>query len=111
MIAFICLFFPAILAVWLFETLGKHTLNLKQIIYRYCFYNISINFLCFAIKRFILTTANQPLYYFSSDMIPSTAFNYIVMAVVSALVIVIVEVLFSKKIKLSVEELENENKQ
>ena len=50
MIAFICLFFPAVMGVWLFEHATKTKLEKRQLLYRYCFNVIVINFICFAIK-------------------------------------------------------------
>lgn len=106
MIAFICFFFPAVISLWLFESLVRCRLDRKQWFYRFCANTLLINFICFGIKRFFLQTADAPLYSLGTDMYPSAAFNYILMAVLSAVILVIFEVLLSKKIKI---ELKDEN--
>lgn len=103
MIAFICLFFPAIVSVYIFESLTKINLNLKQLLFRFCTNTLLINALCFIAKKILFKTAADPLYYFSTDMTPSTALNYILLAVIFAVAITIAEVLLSKKIKITIE--------
>ena len=104
MIAFICLFFPAVFSIYVFEGLAKSDLNLKQLIFRFCTNCLLINLICFAVKKFIFQTADQPFFYISTDMTPSTALNYIIIAMVTAIIISVAEVLLSKKVKFSVEE-------
>lgn len=110
MIAFICLFFPAVISVWIFELLTKNQLSIKKCIYRFCLNSILINFLCFFIKKVFFNTATYPLYY-APDMLPATAINYLIIAVPLAILIVLSEVLFSKHIKISVEENNDETKE
>ncbi len=102
MIAFICYFFPSVIALWLFESLTKSSLSLKHCIFRFCRNALVINGLCFAAKKFIFKNATSPIYY-DNDMTPSVAFNYIIMAVVAAVVITVLEVLISKNVKIAVE--------
>ncbi len=110
MIAFICYFFPAILSLWLFETLSKQNISLKKCIYRFCLNSVLINFLCFATKKFVLHTDGAPMLYEGADMIPSTAFNYIVMAIFFTLILVVLEILISKNVKVIVEDNNDEAK-
>ena len=107
MIAIICYFFPAILSIGLFEKLSKKALSFKGWIYRFCFNSIAINFLCFAVKRFLLHTDGLAMLT-NGDMIPSVAFNYILMAVPIGIVSAVLQALISDKVKLSVEDNKNE---
>ena len=104
MIAFICLFIPAVLAVWLFESLSKTSLSRKQWLYRYCANNLFINLLCFAVKKILLDTAGSTFFSLYADTTPAAALNYILMAVPVAVVLVFVQVLLSKYVKVDVEE-------
>lgn len=62
-----------------------------------------INFGCIAIKKFLLRTAGSPLYS-GNDMLPSVAFNYMILAIFVAVVLAVFEVLFSKNISFEVTE-------
>ena len=108
MIAFICFFFPAVVALWLFESLTKANLNMKQCIFRFCGNVLSINFLCFAAKKFVFKTGFEVMYSNVCDITPSAAFNYIVISVFFAVILTVFEVLISKKVKVAVEDVENE---
>lgn len=102
MITFICLFFPAVVSVWIYELLLKVELSKKKIIYRFCFNTIIINAVCFAVKTFILSTGSQPLYNFYTDMIPNVAVRYLIMAVPLCVVLSIAEVFLTKNVKVTV---------
>ena len=104
MIAFICLFFPAVLSVWLFERTGKRDLSKKNRLYLFCSNTMFINLLCFVIKRFVLGTAGEPLYSLATDMTPSAAGNYLIMAIPCAVVLGFVEICVRKNVKLTVED-------
>lgn len=106
MLAFISLFFPAVLSVWFYELLTKTEFQIKQFILRYCANVLFINIICTGIKRFVFNTGYHSLYD-GKDMVPSVAFNYMVMAVIVAVVLVIVEIFLNKNIKVSVEERED----
>lgn len=109
MIAFICLFFPAVVSVWLFEHLSKSELTRKKWLYRYCTNVVFINLLCFLIKRVFLGTAGSSLYD-TSDMTPAAALNYLVMSIVFAVGIAFISVLASKHAKLEVEDDSNDQR-
>lgn len=104
MIAFICLFFPAVLGVWLFEHLQKATLRRRQWMYRYCANTIFINVICFAVKRFLLDTAAAPLSSLYADATPSAALNYLIMAIPAAVIVAFLQVVFAKHATVTVEE-------
>lgn len=96
MIAFLCIFFPAVIAVWLLEALDRRHLDRRTWLYRYCGYALAINFLCFAIKKLVFQNAMYPLYELATDMIPSTAVNYLLMALPIAVGLVIAEVMIRR---------------
>ena len=76
---------------------------MKNAIIRYCNYALFINFGCFAIKKYFLRTDTEFMFQ-GGDMLPLVAFNYVVMAVGVAVVLVAAEILLSKNIKINVEE-------
>lgn len=96
MIAFLCIFFPAVIALWLLEALNRRRLDRRTWLYRYCGYALAINFLCLAIKRFVFRNAMYPLYELATDMIPSTAVNYLLMALPIAVGLVLAEVIIQR---------------
>lgn len=108
MIAFICLFFPAVLSVGLFEHLRKEKLSRRHWLYRFCANTLLINGICFAFKRFILHTASQPFFSLTADASPAAALNYMVMALPAALVLVFLEVLCAKHAAVTLEEKTHE---
>lgn len=107
MISFICLFFPAVVSVWIFRLLSKRR-EISDFLFRYCFNNLIINGICFAIKSFILSTGAQPLYSVSYDMTPDVAVRYIIMALPVAVFIALVEFFATKNVKVIVDD---ENKE
>lgn len=104
MIAFICLFLPAVLAVWLYEHLRKTELSRKQWFYRYCANAVFINLACFAAKRFLLETGGDPFASLYADATPAAALNYLIMAVPAAAVFAFLQVIFTKHATITVEE-------
>lgn len=107
MIAFICLFFPAVLGVWLFEHLQKTSLGRKQWLYRFCTNTLLINGICFGAKRFLLDTAGEPFCSLYADTTPAAALNYLIMAIPAGVVVVFLQVLFTKHAAITVEDEEN----
>ncbi len=104
MIAFILLFFPAVLATGIYETLQKTSLSRKQWLYRYCSNVLLINLICFAFKQFILRSADAPLYTADAGITPHAAMNFLVMALPTAVVLSFLQVLLSKHTKADIEE-------
>lgn len=86
MIAFIVLFLPAILSVWIWEAVNKTALPRRNWVYVFALHTVLINFVCFAVKKWILHTADAPIFSFVADMTPSTACNYLIMALPLAVV-------------------------
>lgn len=103
MLAFISLFFPAAVCVWLFEALAKTEFSLKETVMRFCADALIINFLCLLFKKFIFGTGAAPLCE-NGDMTPNVAVVYITMSLVFGAIITVVQVIFSKKITVTLEE-------
>ena len=104
MIAFICLFFPAVLTVWLYEHLRQTELSRKQWLYRYCINTLFVNLACFAAKRLLLGTADAPFVNLYTDVTPAAALNYLGLAIPAAVVLAFVQVLLSKHANITVED-------
>lgn len=99
MITFICLFFPPVLSVYLYEKIQNTRLDRHGFFGLYCFDVVTVNLICFAIKRFLLGTASESM----ADMSPAAALNYLVMALFGAVVMAFVCVFAGKNVKLSKE--------
>lgn len=106
MIAFMLLFFPAVLATAIYEHLKKTPLGRKQWLYRYCGNVLFINLICFAAKQFLLDSADAPLYTFGADITPHAAMNYLIMAIPTAVILSFLQTLLSKHTKVEIEEKE-----
>lgn len=109
MVKFICLFLPAVVCVGLYEHLSKRELCRRHLAYMYGLDVILINFIIFGVKQYLLQTADQSLTAPSGDMLPSVAFNYLLMGMVSAIGIAIAQVFLSKHAKVTIEESSNED--
>lgn len=103
MIAFICLFFPAMIPVWIYEALSRTPLAPRQILYRYSFNVVIVNLFCFAVK-YILGTAQYAFSPSDTGMLPSTAMKYLLFAVVFAVALGLGEVILGRHVKFTVEE-------
>ena len=103
MIAFICLFFPAVLSVWIYEKLTKTDLKAKQWLYFYTAGNLFINLLCFVAKKILLGTAANPLYTLETDITPSAACNYLIMAIPAGVFLAVFAALLRRHIAITVE--------
>ncbi len=111
MISLICIFFPAVLSVWLFEALTKQSLALKPWIYRFCLNSVAVNGLIFLIKWLATNTSAELLAQPSADMTPDVALRYLIMALPIAAVLTAVEALLTKKITVSVSEDKDESEE
>ena len=107
MIGFICLFFPAVLAVYLYEMIMGNRLDRHTFWGMYCFDVIAINMFCFAVKRFVLGTASEVMLSLYTDMTPVAAMNYLIIAMVGVVAVSIFCVFAAGNIKIS-REVENE---
>ncbi len=107
MVAFICLFFPAVISVWVFDCLTRRDLSMKQFIYHFCLNTVLINLAYFFVKLLFMRNADLPLYDPATDMLPIGAIKYLLAAVPIGVAIVLIEVLLFRNVKISVEEDRN----
>lgn len=105
MLAFISLFLPAVFAVGVYEWTLKTKISLRYAVYLYAVQNMAINAFCFAVKKFWLGTADGPML-IDGDMTPSTALNYLILAVPMALIVAFVCALVTKTVKVTKEDEE-----
>lgn len=106
MVTFIVLFFPAILSLWIWETLHKSSLNLKNFLYLYSLNALLINFGCFAVKRWIRHSGNYPL----ENLTSAEAINYLIPAISLAVVLALAEHFLCKYVRLRIESNSEEEK-
>lgn len=99
MVAFIALFFPAVLSVWIWDAVSKAPVCNRRCLYLYSLNVMLINLGCFAIKRWILHSGEYPL----GDMTPTSAINYIIAAVFLSVVLALVEIVLYKRVRIQVE--------
>lgn len=104
MITFICLFFPAVLSVFAYEGLNRRELKKKQWFYLYVTDVLFVNLGCFFIKTLVLGTGGNPIFDLYTDMVPSGAMNYMIMAIPLAAMLAVVESLLQKSLKFTIEE-------
>lgn len=104
MIAFMILFFPAVLATRLYEKLQKTDLTRKQWLCRYCANTLLINLFCFLIKVLILHTGTESLTAWTGDVTPGTAANYLIMAIPAAIVLTFMQASITKHTKIEIED-------
>ena len=109
MILFLCCVLPSVVGLRIYEAFARCNLTLKQCIYRGSTYVLISNLLCFAVKKWILQTAANPLTV-NGDMSASTALNYLIIVLPIVAVMVVTDLLLSKKVKVSVEEISDEGK-
>ena len=104
MITLICVFFPAAASLGLLEAATHTRLPLRQLIYRFCANTIFINLICFLVKKFVLNTADLPLFQASCDMTPAAALNYLLIAIPAAFLVIAIEAVTSRHFQITVEE-------
>lgn len=107
MVALICLFFPAIVSVWIFEALSKEDLTGKKWGYQFVLNCLLINFACILVLRFLFGNASS--YVLNGDMHLQHAYNYLILAIPAAVVLSVMEVLLKKNVKITVEDKNDEN--
>ncbi len=95
MLLFIALFFPPVISVLMYDKLLKKDINFKSFLYLYCIDNLSVNFICVLIKKFVFKTADALLT--AETATPSVMFNYLLTAVPIAVAVGAVSVLFERK--------------
>ena len=102
MIEFICLFFPALISLVIFQKLIKKELTFIKSISVYALFNLSVNGMVFLIKTYVLGTGNASLIY-GNDMTPSIALNYLIIAIPLCLFFAVIFALIYKNIDLKIE--------
>lgn len=95
MLLFIALFFPSVISVLMYDKLLKKDIKIKSFLYLYCIDNLSVNFICALIKKFLFKTADALLT--AATVTPSVMLNYLLIAVPVAVVVGAVSVLFERK--------------
>lgn len=104
MIAFICLFFPSVSSVWLYESLTKSRLERRRWLYLYTVDVMLVNLFCFLVKRFVLQTGGEAFFSLFTDTTPAAAANYLIMAIPAALILAAVQSLLRGRVSIAVEE-------
>ncbi|MBO4938123.1 MAG: hypothetical protein J6C98_03865 [Oscillospiraceae bacterium] len=104
MITFICLFFPPVLSVFLYEKIQKIRLDLRSFFGYYCLDVVMVNLICFMVKHFVLNTASDSM----ADLTPAGAMNYLVLALAAAVVMAFICVFAKKNVKISKEVADEE---
>ena len=108
MISIIVLVLPAVLSVWLWEIFSKKHLSGRSWIYLLSLNVMLINLGIFAVKRWVLNTAANPLSAMAQDMTPLVAMNYLLMAIPAAIALAAVERFVHSKVRIFVESDEND---
>lgn len=103
MITFICLFFPPVLSVFLYEKIQKCRLDRRGFLSLYCFDVVAVNMLCFSVKKFVLHSAGDTM----ADLTPAGGLNYLVIALAAAVAVAFACVFAKKNVKIS-KEVEDE---
>ncbi len=110
MIAFICLFFPALLAVYMFERITQKKLDTRGFIFLYAFMNLLINTCAFLIKVCVLHVDNFLIQGNITDMNPREMLYYLLIAIPLTIIAAFAVSIYSKHVKVRIEEnKENED--
>lgn len=107
MLKLICLFFPAVCSVGLFERLRKTDLKFKNMLYAFCLNAVLCNSAVLFFKEFLTLTSQEPLNAAFYDITPSVAIRYLAIALPAALIVGVSEALLFGKLKASVKTDEN----
>jgi hypothetical protein len=108
LIEVICLFFPALLCVCIYERLTKITLCLRRWVYTFAFDTLFINLFCFAVKSYLLDSSGHPLRSDGISMTPHAALNYLLITIPFAVIWAVVAALLPQKVTVEIEANENE---
>lgn len=108
LIEFICLFFPAVLCVCIFEKLNKVALGWRQWTYHFVLDATFINLFCFIVKSYVLDSGGQPLRPDGVNMTPHAALNYLIITIPAAVALAVFITFLFKKVKVEIEENGNE---
>lgn len=95
MLLFVAVMLPAVISVFIYDSVSHGEIKPRQLIYVYSISNIFINSVCALIKRFVLGTAEVTLAA-GTDMTPSALLNYMVIAIPAAVIIGFIISLFKR---------------
>ena len=109
MLSLICIFFPAVLSVWMIEKLSRKELSPKDWFYHFVSNTVWINMICFLVKKVVLGTASATRFGLLDDIDASTALNYLIIALAAAVIVTFASLLLPKWIRFSVEDDANED--
>ena len=110
MILLICLCFPAVLAVWIYEKLTKTDLKAKQWCYHFCLYATAVNLACFLVKRFVLGTGQNAIWNLYDGVLPVVAANYLIMAIPFAVAAAVGVSFLARNVEVALEDESDSNK-
>lgn len=99
MVTLIALIFPAVLSLWIWETISKTSMSNRKYLYLYSLNMMLVNLGCFALKKWLRHTGEYPL----ENMTPSGAINYIIVAIVLSVALALVEAFLYKRVRIQIE--------
>ena len=109
MLAFIALFFPSVVSTALYERINNCAMSRRSVLYYYAISNLFINLICLMVKKCLLHTASTSLYA-GTDMTPSAALNYMIIAIPMAIIFAFVAATTKKNFKLQKNDENEESK-
>ena len=102
MTRFICMFFPALLALWIFEHLAKTDLSPKRTVYLYAFNVIVINVFVMLINRYVLRIEQHVASSLAEFSTPGTV-CYLAVAVPFGALLALLQRFWQKFVQVTVE--------
>ncbi len=103
MLYMICLLFPAVISLMLYEKLNATQLRPRQALCLYAVFDLLVNGLVLAVKTYILKTG-QTVMLSDGDIAPSVAVNYLIMAIPTAVAVGVICALLRKNTSIEKEE-------
>lgn len=107
MVSFIVLFFPAVLTIWIFESLSKTDLRPKYFAVFYAASVLLINTICFLVLYYILDWGQVSLHDPQEGMSVYYAVRYLTLAVPMSVFVGIAAAFLRKYIRIEIEEAED----
>lgn len=104
MLTFICLFFPAVLFVWVFEGLSRKEVSRRKWVYLYSTGVIAVNLMCWLTRRFVFQTAHVTFANVQTGITFAEASEYMILALPFALVLGALAALLSKRVHIQIED-------
>lgn len=101
MLAFICLFFPAVLSLRILEVLNRKEPRPLHRVYHYCTFVLLINLVCIGLYIFVFHTSAL-FSHEGGDMLPRTAFSYMIVATLIGAFLAVLQALLQRHVSLQV---------